>query len=305
MSFSFQLAHSCPHMIMGEVVTLSADDKRSMFLRGPVANNQSVLVSANGIYVPPTGYHSLPSVSTATGPFKIQNCVGTSGGGNEALTVTTLSGSVALSLPVGPRVSLAKVKRTLVLGASGLFSVSEKHGTLVLTGLGETGSKSYIQVSGKGAASLGFSQLKSRGREVYPPWSLNARPNQLPTWGGTGIVQQNRAMYPRFSKPLRGSPILKVTYATTGGQCPRCQGTLIENDYRFNALGNLMVVANEDLLYQACLKAILTNKGSNPYSPAYGTMIQGRIGMKAARAGASLVQEDIMNVLQGSSGHPS
>ena len=137
---------------------------------------------------------------------------------------------------------------------------------------------------------------------VYPGWVLLSRPNQTPTLTSSGGVQDNTARYPYFRKPLKGSPVLKVTYVTVGNQCPRCQGTLIENDYQFTSLGSLITISNEDLLYQACMKAILTQRGSNPYHPTYGTTILQQIGRKVTSYAANLVKEDIARSLKGVSG---
>ena len=53
----------------------------------------------------------------------------------------------------------------------------------------------------------------------------------------------------------------------------------------------------ENLLYQACLKAILTVKGSNPYHPGYGSSIMSRIGQKNNLLAASQIKEDIVKAL--------
>ena len=296
MSFDFQLAHACPHLIMGEVVYIS-DDRQTMFLSGPVGSLESVRISVNGVFVPPEGYYSIASLTSARGPYRIENCVGTKGSDNELLTITTERGSVTVTLPVGPRVELAHVKKALVLGASSLVSCEETNGAITLKESNAKGAGSYVLVSGKGADSLGFLQRKSVGKLIYPPWQFLSRPNELPTLSATGAPQQNTARYPYFTKPVKGSPIIRVTYVTTPSQCPRCQGTLIENDYRFNALGDLLEVENEDLLYQVCLKAILTQKRSNPYHPAYGTAILSQIGRKMSSSVQVLIQEDISSIL--------
>ena len=199
----------------------------------------------------------------------MENCIGTKGTGNETLTITTSTGAATITLPTGPRVLLSAVKKEIILGASALVSCDESNSSIVLTDKNETGELSIMTLSGRGAKSLGFSQMKASGRRVYPGWALLSRPNNLPNLSASGAPQVNTARYPYFRTPLKGAPVLKVTYVTTGSQCPRCQGTLIENDYRFNVLGDALIIGNEDLLYQSCLKAILTLRGSNPYHQAY------------------------------------
>jgi phage baseplate assembly protein W len=107
------------------------------------------------------------------------------------------------------------------------------------------------------------------------------------------------AHYPFFKAPLKGNPSLKVTYVTVANQCPRCQGTLIENDFRFNVLGTLITVTDADLLYQECFKAILTRKGSNPYHLGYGSEIMSRIGAKLGSSVSMAIESDIRTALEG------
>ena len=80
-------------------------------------------------------------------------------------------------------------------------------------------------------------------------------------------------------------------------RCPRCQATYVENDYRFDVAGEVITIENENLLYQACLKAILTIRGSNPYHPGYGSTLLSRIGSKQVRATAASLKEDVINTL--------
>jgi hypothetical protein len=57
------------------------------------------------------------------------------------------------------------------------------------------------------------------------------------------------------------------------------------------------MVENEDLLNQAALKILLTDRGSNPYHPWYGTDIRARIGSKAISGVATLINEDVRKAL--------
>jgi len=217
--------------------------------------------------------------------------------GNE-LTVTTEVGTATVSLPEGERVPISKIKTFLELSAvNDLVTVGEMNGYLLLTEKGNVGRSASITVGGKGAIALGFVQMRAMGKEVLPPWGLLAIPNQLPTLRASGAPQENMARYPFFKEPLKGNPSLKVTYTTIGNQCPRCQGTLIENDYRFNVLGTLITVSDADLLYQECFKAILTQKGSNAYHVAYGSDIMSRIGAKLGSSVSMLIEQDIRNSL--------
>ena len=174
-------------------------DRQTIFLKGPIATSQSVRILANGsVYIPPQGTGSSASLSTTLGPFDIQNCVGVRGDGNEVLTLTSAAGSATVRLPMGPRVNLEDVKNLLLMEASHIITCSETSGAFVLTENKEIGSLSTLTLSGKGADSLGFVQKRAMGRQVYPPWVLVGRPNQLPTLSATGAPQDN----PPLKTPL-------------------------------------------------------------------------------------------------------
>jgi len=57
------------------------------------------------------------------------------------------------------------------------------------------------------------------------------------------------------------------------------------------------MIENESLLYQAVMKILLTDRGSNPYFPWYGSQISSRIGSKALGGVASLLNEDVRRAL--------
>jgi phage baseplate assembly protein W len=66
---------------------------------------------------------------------------------------------------------------------------------------------------------------------------------------------------------------------------------------RFNVQGEPLLIENENLLYQAALKILLTRKGSNPFHTQYGSQIMSRIGNKAVGAVAMLINEDVRTAL--------
>jgi hypothetical protein len=96
---------------------------------------------------------------------------------------------------------------------------------------------------------------------------------------------------------LRSNPLLKVTYTVPVQRCLRCRASFVENDYRFTGSGQGIFVNNEDLLYQASLKLLLTDRGSNAYHPWYGTNIRSRVGHKAIGAVSTLISEDVRRAL--------
>ena len=299
MSTEIQAGFPCPHLIMEEVVTLDRD-RRSMKTKGPVANSASVRVLVNNqLYVPPGGLHVAAEVVSAVGPYNISRCSGFRGPDANVLVVTTSAGTLSVSLPESPRISATEVVRVLRLNEPllALVTIDVQNGAIRLRDRSRLGSQSRVQVSGDGADLLGFVQKGARGRELYPGWTLASDSSVLPVTGPRGRYN-GPSRYPKFVADVRGNPVIKVTYTAVPNRCPRCRATYVENDYRFDKEGEIITIVNEDLLYQACLKSILTRKGSNPYHSGYGSTIMERVGRKRASATAEDLRQDIMTALQ-------
>jgi phage baseplate assembly protein W len=171
-------------------------------------------------------------------------------------------------------------------------SAFNEDGYLVFVDRNTVGPKAFVKVRGTAASALGFGQphvsgrqWAAYGREIYPGWDLYLRPDEI----------TNRFI--RFRKPLKTNPMLKVTYSVPVQRCLRCQATFVENDFRFNQNGTHITIQNENLLYQAALKILLTDRGSNPFHPWYGTSIRDRIGSKALMGVSSVLSEDVRNAL--------
>lgn len=298
MSLEIQAGFPCPHLIIEEPVSLG-DDRLTLQPKAAVSGAGSVRILANdSLYIPPGGlYSQAVLVAASIGPYKIERCSGSSGPDANLLTVTTNGGAVSVRLPEGPRVLLAAVQRALRLsGVNDLVKVSDRNGALALIESGSVGGESFIRVSGRAASALGFVQLGARGAMLYPPWGLVSKPDINPASYPAG-VRYVPARYPKFKMPVQGNPAFKVTYAAMPERCPRCSASYVENDYRFDYLGDIVTIKDENLLYQACLKAILTVQGSNPYHLKYGSKIMTRVGQKLAGASASLIKEDVTNAL--------
>jgi phage baseplate assembly protein W len=181
------------------------------------------------------------------------------------------------------------------------------NGHLALSDLSTVGPDSYVRVRGSAVSALGFGdtcndsrQRGARGRKLYPGWRLEPRPASV-IRGFPGADELFPAdptdRYPKFVERIRGNPVFKVTYTVPGRSCLRCGGTFIENDYRFDSTGQALVIENEDLLYQAALKILLTDRGSNPYHDWYGSTIRSRIGSKALAGVAAQISEDVRRTL--------
>ena len=297
MSVEIQAGFPCPHLVVEEPVVLGVD-RRSLQTRAPVANAPSVRVLVNDqTYVPPGGLSSQALLQARSGPYRIERCTGVLGPDANEITVKSSQGTVTLSLPLGKRVKVSDLERALKLTPlNDIVTITTRNNAIAFGDAATTGPQSYVRVSGKGVDALGFTQKGARGRELYPGWRLVSRRDVFPATTPRGLIPVP-ARYPQFVEPLSGNPDIKVTYAAMPERCPRCEATYVENDYRFNLEGAFITIENENLLYQACLKALLTRKGSNPYHPGYGSSLMSRLGSKQVRATAAALREDVVNCL--------
>ncbi len=301
MSRDIRLTWRCPHQVLEEVVTLG-DDRRSLETRAPVSATGSIRVSVNDeLIIPPEGLVTAAQIhSTDSGPFDIPE-------GGDELTVITPAGIVSHLFGVVNRARLTTdqvVTQLVGAGFRNLVQVENVNGHLVFTELSTGGPRRCVKVRGSAAVFLGFGgdtsattlcgieingtrQRTAHGRLLYPGWDLFV-PD--PT-----AFQVQR--FPRFRARLRVNPVIKVSYATARRQCPRCGGRNIENDYRFDDAGEAIFVVNEDLLHQAALKIVFTERGSNPYHPMYGTKLHEKVGSKAITGVATLINEDVRRAL--------
>ncbi len=293
MSIDFQLGHNCPHITVDESVALGSD-RRSLPLRQPIASSAQVRITLNGIVVPASGLNSPAQIKARrTGPYRIDK-------GSETLMLSNREASVSIKLPVGPRVPTEDIIVSVQNSSSSVNAELDEFGVLTLTDRFETGPSSFVKVEGSAKDTLGFDiQNRAKGKQVYPPWSLVEQPAKE-LLGLT--VRDIAARYPRFEQPLTGTPVIKVSYVTTRESCLRCRRTGVENDLRATPTGSYLFVQNDDLLRQSALKILLTEKGSNPFHPQYGSLLTTRIGQKnipsVIEGQLSLDSRQAMNRLQ-------
>jgi hypothetical protein len=290
MSQDFQLAWLCPHFTVEEVVTLDPDDRRSLDTRQPIAGSGTVRILVNDeVLLPSTGLKN-PALlfSTKSGPFDLTE-------NEDTVTIATSGGTFTTAFGVVDTVRWTTDKIIKLLMAAGFeIGVLENlNGHLAITDNNTVGVDSKVKVTGTAAAALGFGdptvngwQYQARGQDLYPSWSLHTRPDEI----------TNR--FPRFDQPVQGNPVFKVSYTVPVNRCLRCRASFVENDMRFAPDGHAILVDGEDLLYQACLKILLTDKGSNPYYPWYGTSIRERIGSKALGNVAAMISDDVRRALE-------
>lgn len=279
MSQDVRLFYKCPHLTIEERVTLGSD-RRDLQTLQPVASTGLVRILVNDeFFIPQSGFLTPAEISSGnSGPFRIV-------ANENTLEVQSQSELVVLTLPVGERINTDQIVRAFTLKAT-LMTAQNINGHLVFTDLDKVGPSSRITVKGTAAASAGFGlQYGARGRQVYPSWRLYKRDDSI----------TNR--YPRFNEPVKTNPIFKVTYSVPVQRCRRCRATYQENDARFDVSGQIILIDNENLLNQAALKIVLTDRGSNPYSPWYGTTIRSRLGSKALSSVAAVINEEVRSSL--------
>ena len=287
MSLDLQLAWPCPHLTLEEVVELDTD-RRGMVTRQPVAALGAVRVLVNDEFFIPQFGLSVPAqlISHVAGPFDVVP-------NENVLVVETQEGTETLTLGVtsATRWKASEVVTELLRKGLTIALPEDSNGYLVLSDVSTAGPNSFVKVSGTAAYSLGFGKANQSDR----PWAAEGR-QLYPAWD---LVQKASVSgrYPRFQEPLQGNPVIKVSYTTTVNRCLRCQATFVENDYRFTQSGAAILIQNEDLLYQASLKILLSDLGSNPFHRWYGTRIRSRIGAKAIGGVASLISEDVRKAL--------
>jgi phage baseplate assembly protein W len=294
MSFDFQLAHACPHLAIEEEVPLGTDRQELRTLQ-PVASSSRVRITANDdVSIPQQGLLTSALLSgSVSGPFKVIK-------NENDITLSNRNQGVTLALPVGSRITADRIVELLnaaFRNQSVNMQAANINGYIRIRDALDMGPRSQVRVSGSATNSLGFvNQNRARGREVYPAWEFAER----------DVIQTTRNLsfrtvstrYPKFTKPIKGNPVLKVTYTTFQQHCRRCQGTGIENDYRIDATGAALTIVNEDLLNQAVLKILSTIKGSNPFNTEYGTTLLERIGTKAVGSGGAVITEDVSSALR-------
>ena len=294
MSKDVQLAWPCPHLTLEEVVKLGTDRRSSPSLQ-PVASSGTVRIMVNDeFFIPQSGlYTSAVLRAAGSGPYDVLE-------GEDTLTVTTSVGTQTMSFGVTNIVSRYTADEVVTFMSRMLLNVAyaaSENGHVVFSDASKVGPNSYVKVSGTAATALGFGspgvsnrQWSSRGTQLYPSWRLHTRPDEI----------TNR--FPKFDGVVNSNPIFKMTYTVPPQRCLRCGGSYIENDYRFDVSGQSIIIENEDLLYQSALKIVLTDRGSNPYHPWYGTSLRSYIGSKAVSGVASLISEDVrrsLSKLQG------
>lgn len=286
MSKDALLTHRCPHLTLEERSFLGTD-RATLLTRQRIASSSSVRISVNDQFlVPPAGLYSQARLTgTSSGPFRVIE--------NEtSFVVASKTSSLSLDIPTGSRVETNTIVVLINRSSPSTGIVAENNnGHLALLETKRFGGESLLQVSGRAATALGFGDVSgARGRQVFPSWKVVLTRPTTPTTLAQRLI--------RFGSIVKQNPIFKVTYTATPDSCLRCRASLIENDWRHDTQGELITIENENLLYQACLKILLTDRNSNPFHPWYGTEIRTRLGQKSIGAAAAKISEDVRRALE-------
>ena len=268
-SFEPQIAWLCPHMVKSVPVDLQGTTGGLAY---PVSG--ALTVEIDGVNIPSGGL-KLPAKlwSSQREPYA-RTVV-------ETLTVLADSDTLTFSFPAR---SLSAQEVVRILQSSAKVNAFVDGSRFYLESR-KTGAESLLVCSGTAASSLGLStQLSARGVTQYPAWSL-----------GKDSVGDSRIL--TFQEALIADLPVTASYRAIPSWCPRCQGTLVENDLRINQQGAIQTVEGSDLLYQRCLKVVLTRLGSNPYVPRYGTNLLDLIGRKNVLGLQQAVTEEVRNAL--------
>lgn len=288
MSFDLQLAHPCPHRAEEEKVELS-QQRLVLTTRQPIASSTTTVLYANDQIIPRGGLYSNAILkSRVAGPFFIPKYENT-------LVISTTKDLIEIDLPVSSfndRLTTDMLVKLIRDKATGLL-VENENGHLVITEITALGTSSIIQVLGSAKNHLGFDrQNTKRGKQIYPSWDLYAPPELVNSFDDIMLYRGIK-----FHSPIMGNPFFRISYSTYRGKCLRCQSSNIENDLRFGSNGNLLVIENENLLYQSAIKMLLTDKGSNPFFKAYGTNLRSRIGSKAVGFISQSISQEVRTSL--------
>lgn len=292
MSRDFQIGFTCPHIIAEERTKLSSD-RRSLVTQKPIVGTGLFQMLLNDQYVvsPTTGLRSSAVLSSSKAqPYLVSP-------GLADFVIKTQTRNLSLALPTGYQsaTAIANLINTAIFDPSERpwLIASVANGILTLTENLSSGATSQVRVSGNAIDGLGFlDQVGAAGQQVVPPFNLYSI-----TALGDGGATFDEGFYIKFDAPVRPNYYFAITYTVLWAQCLRCLGTEVENDFRFDAQGAAIIIQDENLLYQSCLKILLTELKSNIYYPWYGADITNQIGSKSNPATANNIQQTIRTAL--------
>jgi phage baseplate assembly protein W len=175
--------------------------------------------------------------------------------------------------------------------------------TLALNGMSP-----YYTANLRFGSNLNYQQIQVR--EFY---ETNNNPGyKFITDGITDFILFNNGQSLRFNNLLftpgvnfvEGSTfviperIYLANYTTITQTCPKCLGTVFENDVALGPTGDIITVEGNDYARQQVEKIILTLRGNNQFQPDYGSALSGSIGQKFTTAIFFKIQQTVQDAIQ-------
>lgn len=292
MSKDFQIGFTCPHVIGEERTQLSAD-RMTLRTQKPISGTGLFRMVLNDKFTvsPSQGIQSSAILTSSKAqPYLVSP-------GLTDLTIRTQARTLSLNLPVG----YLTAERVSGIINSAVLNPSERpwlistvtDGVLHLTENLAFGASSQVHISGNAKEGIGFlNQVGACGQEVVPPFNLY----NISYQGAEDTLEEG--YFVRFDRPIRSNYYFSLTYMVFWNQCLRCRGTEVENDFRFGTDGQSIVIDNENLLYQSCLKILLTELKSNIYYSWYGANLMSLIGSKSNPATEESIRTSIREALK-------
>lgn len=258
MSIDAQIAHACPHHIRYETISILGG--REIIPLSPIAGESLVELRKDGISIPSDGLRvSANVVFPSSSPYRISNT-------NNTLIVEGVGLlKTVINLP-SKIINQAEMVSILNKELPSPLTAQVYQNSIQIT---DNLLSEGFKLSGTSMGKLGFLSLtyRAKARELFPSWKL--------------VKQRNFVGYKiLLSKPYFQEGNFDLSYGAEKSYCRRCSGTGVENDLRFNDVGELTTVKDHDLLYQRVAKVLLTQRGSNPYHVFYGSTATGLIGQK-------------------------
>lgn len=275
MSCDRKIDQVCPHLVLNEALYVAADRQTIQPLR-PVAAVSSVRVFLNNeIEVPSEGV-GLSAQSRGT----VEGLIDITTGVNDTfrLSINQKEDQVVV-LPPLFGVSMVQVVVLLNRGFNDEITFSVVDNKVFFqttrTGLAES---VFIPDTSTLATALGIQTNREyRGRTNIPGWTVIGDPTTLEDRPMKLIV---------FDEPLAGgSEFVEICYATIREECRRCGGAGVENDWRYDGVGEAVCVRDEPLLIQELTKDFFSVAGSNPFHSWYGTELVEMVGKKLSSGG--------------------
>lgn len=296
MSFDFQLAKACSHIIVDEIgVLITSTNDTINFQRKP--SSTKVTVKIDGQVVPPGGLYSKAEISFGKAePYRIV------ANKNDLILFNNGISTQTIKLPPG-QISARVLAQYLQEIITDFDIKAENYRLVIRTPTPYKGiafsfpdprwtdkSSSLITTSRILSAYSLFGitpGLTAVGKLLYPGYKIIIDP--------LSFVNQQQI---KFDVPLRSiNPVILITYNTLAPFCGRCLGSRVEYDY--TVIGpSYKSIRNTDLLIQEFNKFLFTLKGSHWKWPWIGSNLLNRIGSKADTASSlasSFISLDINN----------